>query len=75
MSGKPRSAYVFSNHMMIVFDWAGEQVPEYQGQASECAPRLRRDFPACPITLAGYEGGEHPIVDTGVPYEEAGDAS
>ena len=47
-SGKveePRTAYAFTNGMLVVFDARGNQVPEYQGKTAEHLPRLRADWP------------------------------
>lgn len=38
-------AYVFPNGMVMAFDAAGEQVPEYQGTKEDVLPKLKRDFP------------------------------
>lgn len=42
-------AILFTNGMLAVFDDSGQQMPDYQGIGSEMIPKLRRDFPDCPI--------------------------
>lgn len=45
----PTKAVLWTNGMLMVFDQHGQQVPEYQGVGTECLPRLRADFPDCPV--------------------------
>jgi hypothetical protein len=47
---KPTKAILFTNGMLMVFDEAGEQMGDYQGMGSEMIPKLRLEYPDCPIT-------------------------
>jgi len=42
-------AILFTNGMLMVFDENGKQFCDYQGIGQEMIPKLRRDFPDCPI--------------------------
>ena len=46
---KAVKAVLWTNGMLMVFDQNGEQMPDYQGKGSEMIPKLRKDFPSCPI--------------------------
>ena len=51
----PIRGFVFENGMMIVFDRNGEQVPEYQGYASENVTKLLNDYPDCLVSGEKWE--------------------
>lgn len=45
----PKRAILWTNGMLMVFDQDGKQMPDYQGIGKEKLPKLRADFPECPI--------------------------
>lgn len=53
---KPVKAYVFGNGMLMVFDAAGQQVPDWQGEASEKLEALKKAFPGVRVEKAVYFG-------------------
>jgi hypothetical protein len=46
---KIKKAIQFTNGMLMVFDDNGQQVPEYQGIATEMIPKLKKDHPCVSI--------------------------
>lgn len=46
--------YRFPNGMVMAFDRAGQQVPEYQGRHRDVVEKIRRDFPAVEIKDADW---------------------
>jgi hypothetical protein len=50
---KMRSAYLFTNGMVMAFDENGQQMTDYQGKGLVVIPKIRRDFPE--ITIEGMD--------------------
>ncbi len=36
-----KEVYLWSNGQVLVFDERGHQIPEYQGEQSECLPKIK----------------------------------
>ena len=53
-------AILFTNGMLMVFDDNGQQMPDYQGIGSEMIPKLRQDFPDCPINGMDWNADVRP---------------
>lgn len=45
MPARVKSAYLWANGMLMVFDENGQQIPEYQGPVGEVGDKLAAVFP------------------------------
>lgn len=54
-------AVLWTNGMVMAFDQAGQQVPEYQGRGHKIIPLLRRDFPDLLIIGGDWATDVRPI--------------
>ena len=50
MKTKAVKAILFTNGVLMVFNNEGKQMQDYQGIGSEMLPKLRQDFPDCPVS-------------------------
>ena len=56
-------AVLLTNGMLMVFDQFGEQFENYQGLGKEMIPKLRADFPECPISGIDWNVDVRPGLD------------
>lgn len=58
-------AILFTNGVLMVFDDVGKQMCDYQGVGSEMIPKLRADFPECPISNMDWNNDVRPGLNHG----------
>ncbi|MFC1918039.1 hypothetical protein ACFLXH_05260 [Chloroflexota bacterium] len=62
MNSRVNSVFKTTGNMVMVFDSAGEQIPEYQGDYAYVKDSIRRDAPPNAVFAHWHHHAIHPVI-------------